>query len=1036
MFVRSKLKARALLITILTLVLATLWVSPIFYIFNPIEVFGTIFNSFGDILQVLSSEDFLKSLEFRWYLNSIGISSFITVLTIFLSAPCAYAVSRLDFPGKTVLFWLLMAGIIVPKEILVVPLFRDLAAIGWANEYIGIALPQVVAPLIIIAFKYYFDQVPTELREAAFIDGASEWRILWNVYIPVNRLITIVLSIYVFITAWNNFFWPFIITYSEELMTLPVALGTQGFGALGFTGLALTVIFFLLLGFILQLLLVRTGIIRVGTDKRSVQVQLRPLFILLASITTFITVAWGAYSINQNIQMRQPLATPLETKWAKTVTPENVHPEYPRPQLLRENWLNLNGQWDYALAGKRSQEPKDYKGKILVPFPIESALSGVALRADERKLWYRRSFSVPEDWQGQRIMLNFGAVDWEATVWVNNIEIGSHKGGYDSFSFDITDALRSEGLQKLVVSVFDPSDKGTQARGKQVRHPEGIWYTSTSGIWQTVWLEPLPETHISQLKMVSDIDKNILHLNVETKGNTSSGLSLKATVLDNGQVIKEETVSVDEPLEVRIFNAKRWSPDEPFLYDLKVTLLDGENVIDEVSSYFGMRKISVEKDEAGVTRLFLNNEPLFQLGLLDQGFWPDGLYTAPSDEALRHDIEVTKQLGFNMIRKHVKVEPARWYYWADKLGVLVWQDMPSGDAFVANGEGEITRKSASAQQFELELQEMVAEHINHPSIVMWVLFNEGWGQYDTARLSDWLKSYDPSRLVNSASGWNDVGVGDVRDIHSYPGPNAPQQYEDRASVLGEFGGLGLAIAGLTWQSENNWGYQQYGDGVSLLEAYNKLIRRLRYLSVEEGLAAAVYTQTTDVEIEVNGMMSYDRALIKMNPVQVKWANRIIYREPPIVTNFVPTSLKEAVSWRYTFEEPEDGWTLPGFNDSQWQDGDAGFGAENSRGGNVRTDWNSSDIWMRHSFELNSTYALYPYLRAHHNEQMEVYLNGQLLKTLPNYTFEYVQVPLDISIRNHFKEGINTLSIHCKKIAFGQYCDAGLFDTTERLDRSR
>ncbi len=1036
MISRSKLKARGLIITLLTLLIAAAWVYPIFQVFNPIAVFKSLFYSFGDILTGLRSKDFLESLELKWYANSIGISVFVTVMTILLSAPCAYAVSRLDFPGKNLLFWLLMAGIIIPKEILFVPLFIDLAKVGWANNYIGIALPQIIAPLTILAFKYYFDQVPNELREAAFIDGASEWRILWGVYIPVNRVITVVLVIYTFITAWNNFFWPFIITYSEELMTLPVALGTQGFGIFGFTGLAITVIFFLLLGAVMQLLLVRTGIIQVGVDQRSLSVQLRPLFILLGSIAAFIGITWTAYAINHQIHIRQAVATPMQTHWAKEVSPDNVHPEYPRPQLERSSWLNLNGLWDYKLTGKRSGEPKTFDGQILVPFPIESALSGVALRADERKLWYHRNFDLPQDWQGQRILLHFGAVDWETKVWVNDQEIGSHKGGYDSFTFDITDALKPEGKQKLVVSVIDPVDAGTQPRGKQVREPNGIWYTPSTGIWQTVWLEPVPELNIADLKLTPDIDNNILTIEPTIHGSTQANLSLKASIVADGKIIKEATGPLGTPLKVSIFNAKRWTPDEPFLYDLKLSLLDGESVIDEVSSYFGMRKISVKKDEAGVNRLFLNNKPLFQLGLLDQGFWPDGLYTAPTDDALRYDIEATKKLGFNLIRKHVKVEPQRWYYWADKLGVLVWQDMPSGDALVRENEGELKRNEASAKQFELELKNMVDGLYNHPSIVTWVLFNEGWGQYDTVRLSEWLKAYDPSRLLNSTSGWNDMGVGDFRDIHSYPGPNAPQQYEDRVSVLGEFGGLGLAVNGLTWQDEANWGYQEYGDPVTLLEAYNKLIRRLRYLSVEEGLAAAVYTQTTDVEVEVNGMMTYDRALVKLDPVQVRWANRIVYRDPPVVNTFVPTSLKEGVSWRYSLAEPAKGWTLPGFDDSSWLEAEGGFGTADSRGGNVRSQWTSPDIWLRHSFNLSSTYALYPYLRAHHNEEMEVYLNGQLIKQLPNYTFEYVQVPLEAEIRKFLKEGKNTLSVHCKKVAYGQYCDAGFFDTTERLDNSR
>lgn len=1032
----SKPTARGLLITSLTLLIAALWVYPIFRFFNPIAVIRELFASFTDIIATFQTQDFLESLEFRWYINSLSISILVTILTIFLSAPCAYAVSRLSFPGKNVLFWLLLAGIIVPKEILFVPLFMDLASVGLANNYIGIGLPQVIAPLTILAFKYYFDQVPISLREAAHLDGASEWHILWSIFMPINRAISIVLVLYTFITTWNNFFWPFIITYSEELMTLPVALGTQGFGIFGFTGLAVTVIFFLILGFVMQLLLIQTGIVQTNVDKRSFSVQLRPLAILLACITVFIAGIWGYTRVQTYIAIRQPVETSLETRWASTLTPDNVHSEYPRPQLARKEWFNLNGLWDYALTGKRAKEPKSFAGQILVPFPIESALSGVALRADERKLWYKRSFELPDSWRGQRIWLHFGAVDWETRVWVNNQEVGTHKGGYDSFSFDITDALSTSVEQKLVVSVIDPVDAGTQARGKQVRDPSGIWYTSSSGIWQTVWLEPVPELSITRLKLTPDIDKNVLTIDTTLHGNAQANLNIKATVLSEGNVVKEQIGPLSEALDMRLLNARRWSPDEPFLYDLKLSLLDGETVMDEVSSYFGMRKIAVQKDETGVNRLFLNNEPLFQLGLLDQGFWPDGLYTAPSDEALRYDIEVTKQLGFNMIRKHVKVEGDRWYYWADKLGVLVWQDMPSGDAFAANGEGEVNRTQASASQFELELQNIIDALYNHPSIVTWVLFNEGWGQYDTVRLSDWLKAYDPSRLLNSTSGWNDRGVGDFRDIHSYPGPNAPQQYEDRASVLGEFGGLGLAIDGLLWQEEANWGYQQYADANLLLEAYDKLIRRLRYLSVEEGLAAAVYTQTTDVEIEVNGMMTYDRALIKMDPVQVSWANRVVYRDPPIVNSFVPISIKEPVTWRYSLEAPRDGWTLPGFDDSSWQEGEAGFGAADSRGGAVRSEWTTKNIWLRHSFDLNSTYALHPYLRAHHNEEMTIYLNGQLIKTLPNYTFEYVQIPLDATIRTLLKEGKNTLSVHCKKVSFGQYCDAGFFDTSERLENSR
>lgn len=563
------------------------------------------------------------------------------------------------------------------------------------------------------------------------------------------------------------------------------------------------------------------------------------------------------------------------TRWAADVDPNNVLPEYPRPQMVRDEWLNLNGLWDYALNRRINEQPTEFDGEILVPFPIESALSGVQERVEGNFAWYRRTFTVPETWAGERVLLHFGAVDWRATVWVNSVELGTHDGGYDSFSFDITEGLHEEGEQEIVVRVVDPTE-GTQPRGKQVFTPGGIWYTPTTGIWQTVWLEPVPAAYIESWRLETDIDAGVLSLQANLNGDVSDDDIVMVQVVEEGRVLASETGSVEEVIQVVVEEPQLWSPDSPFLYDLVVTLIDEDMIVDRVTSYFGMREIALEPDEAGVPRLYLNHEPLFQFGLLDQGFWPDGLYTAPTDEALRYDIEVTRELGFNLIRKHVKVEPARWYYWADRLGVLVWQDMPSGGAFVAPGEGEIERSEQSAAQFERELQAMIDSHYNHPSIVMWVLFNEGWGQYDTARLAEWLADYDPTRLINSASGWNDVGVGDVYDIHSYPGPDAPPADGERALVLGEFGGLGLPLAGHTWVDEDNWGYQAYEDVETLTDAYTDLIERLRLLQERRGLIAAVYTQTTDVETEVNGMMTYDRAVIKMGVDRVREINERLW----------------------------------------------------------------------------------------------------------------------------------------------------------------
>jgi hypothetical protein len=557
--------------------------------------------------------------------------------------------------------------------------------------------------------------------------------------------------------------------------------------------------------------------------------------------------------------------------------------------MVREQWLNLNGLWQYEIVEREAERPSGFNGQILVPFPIESALSGVKERVTpEQRLWYRRTFCLPEDWSGRRIILNFGAVDWESTVYVNGNEIGTHRGGYDAFSFDITDAILPEGEQEIVVAVWDPTDAGTQPRGKQVRNPGGIWYTPTTGIWQTVWLEPVADIGLASVKLTPDLDAHQLHIQAVAR-NAEPGAKLNASAqvqLNNGdktEVTADCTADENGGFTCKLDipeNAVTWSPDQPVLHDLTLKVASGDEVVDQVASYFGMRKIELADDENGIQRLVLNNEPVFQFGPLDQGFWPDGLYTAPTDEALRYDIEMTKKLGFNMARKHVKIEPSRWYYWCDKLGLLVWQDMPSGDRYIGGSDPDIERTPESGAQFEAELKALIDNLGNHPSIVMWVPYNEGWGQWDTERIAKWIKEYDPTRLVNSASGWTDRGVGDVHDIHSYPGPNVPPVEEDRAVVLGEFGGLGFPIAGHTWQDERNWGYRSYEHEDDLTEAYLRLIRDLHKMTGDRGLAAAVYTQTTDVEIEVNGLMTYDRELVKMDPEVVAAANAKVYAPPP------------------------------------------------------------------------------------------------------------------------------------------------------------
>ncbi len=722
----------------------------------------------------------------------------------------------------------------------------------------------------------------------------------------------------------------------------------------------------------------------------------------------------------------KPAQGPLLTRWAKQVSPDRAHPEYPRPQMVRPRWQNLNGLWDYAVGAREGDRPADFEGKILVPFPIESALSGVMKQVGPaNRLWYRRTWELPGDWAGERILLHFGAVDWEATVWVNGTRVGSHRGGYDPFTFDVTKALKPQGPQEIVVAVWDPVDEGTQPRGKQVLKPRGIWYTSVTGIWRTVWLEPVPPASIGRLKIAPDVDTGTLRVSVQTSG-AEPGDAIVAQAREGDRVVAVEDGRPGSPLELKIPQARLWSPGEPFLYDLEVRLVRGGQTLDKVESYFGMRKIALGKDEDGLVRILLNNKFLFQYGPLDQGWWPDGLYTAPTDEALRYDLEVLKRIGCNMLRKHVKVEPDRFYYWCDKLGLLVWQDMPSGDRYIGGGDPDLKRSRESAEQFELELGRVIDALGNHPSIVMWVAFNEGWGQYDTGRIVEKIKRQDPSRLVDDASGWADRGVGDVNDMHRYPGPARPHPEPRRAIVLGEFGGLGLPLEGHTWQQEKNWGYRSFPSRDALTDAYVALLAKLHPL-VGEGLSAAVYTQTSDVEIEVNGLMTYDRAILKMDPARIAQAHRRLHLPPPVVKVLVPSSQKQPQTWRYTTQVPAEGWEQPDFDDSAWQQGPGGFGTRETPGAVVGTEWKGPDIWLRRSFPWKRARLEQPSLIVHHDEDAEVYLNGRLVGKFSGYTTDYANLPAKPALGEALVEGRNVLAVHCHQTEGGQYIDVGLAD---------
>ena len=574
-----------------------------------------------------------------------------------------------------------------------------------------------------------------------------------------------------------------------------------------------------------------------------------------------------------------PAGDSLKTRWASEVTPENVWQEYPRPQMTRTDWMNLNGLWDYAVLTK-GQMVNKFDGKILVPFCIESSLSGVQKYVGkDNELWYQREFEVPSNWKGKRILLHFGAVDWKCDVWVNDIKVGSHTGGYTPFSLNITQALKKKG-NVLKVRVWDPTDQGEQPCGKQHVKPHGIWYTPVTGIWQTVWLEPVNENHIVDLKTVPDIDNHKVTIEPGVS-NASNDFAVEVIVYENEKPLASAKSINGEEIEVAMpENSKLWIPEAPFLYNMQVTLYQGNKVVDQVTSYFAMRKFSTAKDENGIVRLMLNNEPIFMFGPLDQGWWCDGLYTAPCDEALAYDVQKTKDFGFNMIRKHVKVEPARWYYHCDRLGVIVWQDMPSGGrgpGWVTDRyfDGPLTRRTPESEAiYKKEWKEIIDYLYSVPSIGVWVPFNESWGQFKTPEIVEWTKSYDPSRLVNPASGGNHYPVGDILDIHNYPDPEMYFYDAGRANVLGEYGGIGRKVEGHTWVPSTGWGYVEYDTEEKVTDTYVEYANKLLNL-IPRGFSAAVYTQTTDCEVELNGLMTYDREVVKLNEERIREINQKI-----------------------------------------------------------------------------------------------------------------------------------------------------------------
>lgn len=594
----------------------------------------------------------------------------------------------------------------------------------------------------------------------------------------------------------------------------------------------------------------------------------------------FLTMLLALALCGSTFAQWKPAGDKIKTSWGEQLDPKNVLPEYPRPIMERNDWKNLNGLWKYAITPKGTPAPAAYQGDILVPFAVESSLSGVGKMINEKEeLWYQRTFDVPSAWRGKQILLHFGAVDWKAEVWVNDVKVGEHTGGFTPFYFDITSVL-NKGNNDLVVKVWDPSDRGEQPRGKQIANPHGIWYTPVTGIWQTVWLEPVATQYITNLKTTPDIDNN--SVKVEVAANTTSADKVEVKVFDGKNLVAKGAALNGVPVELAMpANAKLWSPDSPFLYNMEVTLYKDGKAIDQVKSYTAMRKYSIRKGQNGITRLQLNNKDYFQFGPLDQGWWPDGLYTAPTDEALVYDLKKTKDFGYNMVRKHVKVESARWYTHCDQLGLIVWQDMPNGGPSPQwqarnyfNGR-EVIRSAASEANYRKEWKEIIDCLYSYPSIAVWVPFNEAWGQFKTPEIVAWTKEYDPSRLVNPASGGNHYTCGDILDLHHYPGPNMFLYDPRRATVLGEYGGIGLVVEGNTWVNDKkNWGYVKFNTSDEVTNEYIKYGKHLLEL-IQKGFSAAVYTQTTDVEGEINGLMTYDRKVIKMNEAKVREINQQI-----------------------------------------------------------------------------------------------------------------------------------------------------------------
>ncbi len=748
-------------------------------------------------------------------------------------------------------------------------------------------------------------------------------------------------------------------------------------------------------------------------------------------------------SIGVGAQEWQRLSAPIMTPWGEQIDPSKVWQEYPRPQLVRSDWMNLNGLWGYYRRDNLVRLTSEgvvsrFNKRILVPFGVESALSGI-MHSDfgttaNSTLMYRRTFTLTDAFRDKRVLLHFGAVDWRCAVYVNRTKVGEHEGGNDPFTFDITEALKAEGEQELQVAVYDPSSRGGQPRGKQTINPGGIWYVSCSGIWQTVWLEPVSDSYIERYELVPDAATGTVKVRVYAN-NPKSKYRLIAR--DGEQVVAtSDKTPVGDEVTLTIPDAKLWSPDSPFLYNLDIYLAEenGEDC-DKARGYFGLRTLTKAMID-GHPGFLLNGKPLFMYGPLDQGWWPDGLLTPPSYEAMIFDLQTIKSLGMNMVRKHIKVEPDLWYEWCDRNGLIVWQDMPNGSE-----GGSLGVKDELQHIFYTESERIVTALKQHPSICVWIPYNESWGQDVDGGSGHTMRGYlvvrnadaDTGRLMNAASGWHDFEIGDITDAHSYPAPDGTNNPgNNRVNVCGEFGGITYLIDGHLWAGSQQV-YTSVDNSDDYTIRFNQYTSALQSLQQSKGLWAAVYTQITDVEQEVNGILTYDRKVLKVNAEQLASIRKNIEQTINSRLNDSKSVVaagdnSSSISWRYTFDEPAAGWQKTTFDDNSWKRGTAGFGDIFQPDARVRTKWNTSEIWLRRTFKFDGlTASALPNLclRLFYDDDTEVYINGVLAIRITGYntTYQFFDIS-EAALKAINVDGDNVIAIHTLQNGGGQYIDAG------------